>query len=170
MGLFGDAAKDKSRSFEQAIASMVNKGVNAFTPQSPAMALAEPPVSYYDTPVNPAPPVDPWAKAVSDAINDSDGSDPSGYGDSGDPADVGGTGDIGTGGEPGVGEGTDPDADGPGYAAGGWVGSGLFGKDPPGPDDGAGYLDQGEFVIRKSAAQSLEKKFPGLLEKLNRYS
>ena len=49
------------------------------------------------------------------------------------------------------------------YNKGGIV-DGLFGMNPPGPDDGAGYLDRGEYVIRKS---SVNKYGRGLLDMIN---
>ena len=49
------------------------------------------------------------------------------------------------------------------YNRGGMV-NGLFGIDPPGPDDGAGYLDRGEYVIKKS---SVKKYGRGLLDMIN---
>jgi hypothetical protein len=49
------------------------------------------------------------------------------------------------------------------YNRGGIV-DGLFGMNPPGPDDGAGYLDRGEYVIRKS---SVNKYGKGLLDMIN---
>jgi hypothetical protein len=52
---------------------------------------------------------------------------------------------------------------GDGYAKGGMV-DGLFGMNPPGPDDGAGYLDRGEYVIKKS---SVDKYGKGLLDMIN---
>jgi len=52
---------------------------------------------------------------------------------------------------------------GDGYAKGGMV-DGLFGMNPPGPDDGAGYLDKGEYVIKKS---SVDKYGKGLLDMIN---
>ena len=49
------------------------------------------------------------------------------------------------------------------YAQGGMV-NGLFGPNPPGPDDGAGMLDRGEYVIKKSAVNKYGK---GLLDMIN---
>ena len=49
------------------------------------------------------------------------------------------------------------------YNKGGIV-DGLFGMNPPGPDDGAGYLDRGEYVIKKS---SVNKYGRGLLDMIN---
>jgi hypothetical protein len=80
-----------------------------------------------------------------------------GGGDGGD-SDSGSSGDGNTGGGPGTG------ADGDSaYAKGGMV-NGLFGMNPPGPDDGAGYLDRGEYVIKKS---SVNKYGRGLLDMIN---
>ena len=50
-----------------------------------------------------------------------------------------------------------------GYAKGGMV-HGLLGPNPKGPDDGAGFLDRGEYVIRKS---SVKKYGRGLLDMIN---
>ena len=50
-----------------------------------------------------------------------------------------------------------------GYAMGGMV-NGLFGMNPPGPDDGAGYLDRGEYVVKKSAVNKYGR---GLLDMIN---
>lgn len=49
------------------------------------------------------------------------------------------------------------------YAKGGTVNA-LIGPDPPGPDDGFGALDRGEYVVRAAAA----KRHRGLLEAINR--
>jgi hypothetical protein len=51
----------------------------------------------------------------------------------------------------------------PGYARGGLVDR-VAGPDPAGPDDGAGMLDIGEYVIKKS---SVNKYGKGLLDMLN---
>jgi hypothetical protein len=72
-----------------------------------------------------------------------------------------GAGDGGggnTGGGPGTGAAGDA-----AYAKGGMVGS-LIGPNPPGPDDGAGYLQNGEYVIKKSAVDKYGK---GLLDMIN---
>ena len=71
----------------------------------------------------------------------------------------------GPGGNSGGGEGNGATAGeaGAGYAMGGMV-NGLFGMNPPGPDDGAGYLDRGEYVIKKS---SVNKYGRGLLDMIN---
>jgi len=80
--------------------------------------------------------------------------------------DAGGTGDGGaadasdgnTGGGPGTGAPGDA-----AFAKGGMVKS-LLGPDPQGPDDGMGYLDKGEYVIKKS---SVNKYGKGLLDMIN---
>jgi hypothetical protein len=41
----------------------------------------------------------------------------------------------------------------------------LMGENPPGPDDGYGALDTGEYVIR---AKAVEKYGPAILDALNR--
>jgi trimeric autotransporter adhesin len=71
----------------------------------------------------------------------------------------------GPGGNSGGGEGNGATAGeaGAGYAKGGMV-NGLFGMNPPGPDDGAGYLDRGEYVIKKSAVNKYGR---GLLDMIN---
>lgn len=71
----------------------------------------------------------------------------------------------GPGGNSGGGEGNGATAGeaGAGYAKGGMV-DGLFGMNPPGPDDGAGYLDRGEYVIKKSAVNKYGR---GLLDMIN---
>jgi hypothetical protein len=71
----------------------------------------------------------------------------------------------GPGGNSGGGEGNGATAGeaGAGYAMGGMV-NGLFGMNPPGPDDGAGYLDRGEYVVKKS---SVDKYGRGLLDMIN---
>ena len=51
----------------------------------------------------------------------------------------------------------------PGYARGGLVNR-VAGPNPAGPDDGAGMLDIGEYVIKKS---SVNKYGKGLLDKIN---
>jgi hypothetical protein len=68
------------------------------------------------------------------------------------------SGDGNTGGGPGTG--ADGDA---AFAKGGMVRS-LLGPDPMGPDDGMGYLDKGEYVIKKS---SVNKYGRGLLDMIN---
>ena len=49
------------------------------------------------------------------------------------------------------------------YNKGGMVKS-LLGPDPQGPDDGMGYLDKGEYVVKKSAVDKYGK---GLLDMIN---
>lgn len=49
------------------------------------------------------------------------------------------------------------------YAKGGMV-HGLLGPNPKGPDDGAAFLDRGEYVIRKSAVKKYGR---GLLDMIN---
>ena len=49
------------------------------------------------------------------------------------------------------------------YNKGGMVNS-LLGPDPQGPDDGMGYLDKGEYVVKKSAVDKYGK---GLLDMIN---
>lgn len=92
------------------------------------------------------------------------------------PDDDSGDGGTGSGGSspsgadsgPGSPGSADPGGDGEGWAKGGWVNkSALFGRNPKGPDDGAGYLDDGEYVIRAKAAKKLHKMQPGLLDMLN---
>jgi hypothetical protein len=70
----------------------------------------------------------------------------------------GGGGDGNTGGGPGTG--ADGDA---AFSKGGMVHT-LLGPDPQGPDDGMGYLDKGEYVIKKS---SVNKYGRGLLDMIN---
>ena len=79
-------------------------------------------------------------------------------GGGGDGGDSGSSGDGNTGGGPGTG--ADGDA---AFAKGGMVNS-LLGPDPKGPDDGMGYLDKGEYVIKKSAVKKYGK---GLLDMIN---
>jgi hypothetical protein len=80
-------------------------------------------------------------------------------GDSGSsPGGQGGDAAGNTGGGPGTG--ADGDA---AFAKGGMVRS-LLGPDPQGPDDGMGYLDKGEYVIKKS---SVKKYGRGLLDMIN---
>jgi hypothetical protein len=83
---------------------------------------------------------------------DANGGDTAGIGSQG--GDAAGN----TGGGPGTGAVGDT-----AYAMGGMV-DGLFGMNPPGPDDGAGYLDRGEYVIKKS---SVNKYGRGLLDMIN---
>ena len=65
----------------------------------------------------------------------------------------------------GTAPGTSPggDAPGSGAAMGGLITS-VWGDNPPGPDDGAKYLDIGEYVIKKS---SVDKYGRGLLDMIN---
>jgi len=94
------------------------------------------------------------AAAAAAASGNTTGIDLSGGGgDSG-----GATSDGNTGGGPGTGAAGDA-----AYAMGGMV-DGLFGMNPLGPDDGAGYLDRGEYVIKKS---SVNKYGRGLLDMIN---
>jgi hypothetical protein len=82
-------------------------------------------------------------------------------GDGGVSAGGDGGGDGGggnTGGGPGTGAAGDA-----AFAKGGMVKS-LIGPNPPGPDDGAGYLQNGEYVIKKS---SVDKYGKGLLDMIN---
>jgi hypothetical protein len=83
---------------------------------------------------------------------DANGGDTAGIGSQG--GDAAGN----TGGGPGTGAVGDT-----AYAKGGMV-DGLFGMNPPGPDDGAGYLDRGEYVIKKSAVNKYGR---GLLDMIN---
>ena len=86
--------------------------------------------------------------------------DAGGTGDGGSSAgDGGGGGSAGDGG----GGGSSGDGGGSGWARGGLVNK-VFGKNPMGPDDGAGYLDLGEYVIRKSAVKKYGR---GLLDMIN---
>ena len=76
-----------------------------------------------------------------------------------------GTGDTGTG----IGTGMGNAGEGGGAPGeGGWAKGGLidrvYGPNPPGPDDGAGMLDLGEYVIKKS---SVKKYGAGLLDMIN---
>jgi len=108
-------------------------------------------------------------------------------GDFGDTSSVSdGEGSVGDGGVSGGGGGGAADGGDGGAAAGdggaasggdgaagdggsaGWAMGGLIdrvgGPNPPGPDDGTGYLDLGEYVIRKS---SVKKYGRGLLDMIN---
>ncbi len=89
------------------------------------------------------------------AAGTNSGVDLSGGGDAGDAGDAG---DGNTGGGPGTG--AEGDA---AFAKGGMVRS-LLGPNPSGPDDGAGYLQKGEYVIKKS---SVDKYGKGLLGMIN---
>jgi hypothetical protein len=79
------------------------------------------------------------------------------YGGGGDGSSAGDSGGN-TGGGPGTGAAGDA-----AFAQGGMVNS-LIGPNPPGPDDGAGYLQNGEYVIKKS---SVDKYGKGLLDMIN---
>jgi hypothetical protein len=83
---------------------------------------------------------------------DANGGDTAGIGSQG--GDAAGN----TGGGPGTGAVGDA-----AFAKGGMVRS-LLGPDPQGPDDGMGYLDKGEYVIKKS---SVNKYGRGLLDMIN---
>lgn len=80
------------------------------------------------------------------------------YGGGGDGGTSGDSGDGNTGGGPGTG--ADGDA---AFAEGGMVNN-LMGHNPPGPDDGMGYLDRGEYVIKQSAVNKYGR---GLLDMIN---
>jgi hypothetical protein len=85
---------------------------------------------------------------------------PSATGPGGDNAD----GSPDGGGNAGIGGDGSPDGGGnAGYAMGGMVNT-LLGPNPLGPDDGAGFLDRGEYVIKKS---SVNKYGRGLLDMIN---
>ena len=84
-----------------------------------------------------------------------------GDGAGGDGGGGAGGGD-GAGGDGGGGSGGDGGGGG-GDANGGLITS-VWGKNPPGPDDGARYLDIGEYVVRKS---SVKKYGRGLLDMIN---
>ena len=75
----------------------------------------------------------------------------------------GAAGDGGTGDGGGDGGGGDGGGGGAGWARGGLVNK-VWGKNPMGQDDGAGYLDLGEYVIKKS---SVNKYGRGLLDMIN---
>ena len=86
------------------------------------------------------------------------------YGSDANGGDTAGIGSQGgdSAGNTGGGPGTGADGDAA-YAMGGMVNN-LLGPNPPGPDDGAGYLDRGEYVIKKSAVNKYGK---GLLDMIN---
>ena len=68
------------------------------------------------------------------------------------------------GGNAGIGGDGSPDGGGnSGFSQGGMVRS-LLGPDPKGPDDGLGYLDKGEYVIKRSAVNKYGR---GLLDMIN---
>jgi hypothetical protein len=79
------------------------------------------------------------------------------YGGGGDGASAGDSGGN-TGGGPGTGAAGDA-----AFAQGGMVNN-LLGPNPPGPDDGAGYLQNGEYVVKKSAVNKYGR---GLLDMIN---
>jgi hypothetical protein len=79
-------------------------------------------------------------------------------GDEGSPGGQGGDAAGNTGGGPGTGAPGDA-----AFARGGLVDR-VAGPNPPGPDDGAGMLDLGEYVIKKS---SVKKYGAGLLDMIN---
>ena len=79
--------------------------------------------------------------------------------DGGSSSGDGGAGAGGAGGDGGAGSGGGVG----GYSRGGLVNK-VFGKNPMGQDDGAGYLDLGEYVIRKSAVKKYGR---GLLDMIN---
>ncbi len=90
-------------------------------------------------------------------------------GGGGGAADDGGTGSSDGAAAAGDGGSSGGDGGGDGGAAGAaWAMGGLIdrvgGPNPPGPDDGTGYLDLGEYVIRKS---SVKKYGRGLLDMIN---
>ena len=86
------------------------------------------------------------------------------YGSDANGGDTAGIGSQGgdSAGNTGGGPGTGADGDAA-FAKGGMVRS-LLGPDPQGPDDGMGYLDKGEYVIKKS---SVNKYGRGLLDMIN---
>jgi hypothetical protein len=91
---------------------------------------------------------------VTNLIDGSTGGDSGGVGDSGGGGDGGGgMGNTGEGGPDGVG----------GWAMGGLIDR-VGGANPPGPDDGLGMLQLGEYVIKKS---SVNKYGKGLLDAIN---
>lgn len=94
-----------------------------------------------------------------DAGGDAGGGD----GGGGDGGGGGGDGGGGGGGDGGGGGGGDGGGGGGGDANGGLITS-VWGHNPPGPDDGARYLDLGEYVIRKSAVKKYGR---GLLDMIN---
>ena len=95
--------------------------------------------------------------AGTNSLLDQSGGDANG-GDTAGIGSQGGDAAGNTGGGPGTG--ADGDA---AYAKGGMV-NGLFGMNPPGPDDGAGYLDRGEYVVKKDAVSKYGR---GLLDMIN---
>jgi len=79
-------------------------------------------------------------------------------GDGFSPGGQGGDAAGNTGGGPGTGAAGDA-----AFAMGGMVNS-LLGPNPQGPDDGMGYLDRGEYVIKKDAVNKYGR---GLLDMIN---
>ena len=91
---------------------------------------------------------------VTNLIDGATGGDSGGVGDSGGgTGEGGGMGNTGEGGPDGVG----------GWAMGGLIDR-VGGANPPGPDDGLGMLQLGEYVIKKS---SVNKYGKGLLDAIN---
>lgn len=91
---------------------------------------------------------------VTNLIDGATGGDSGGVGDSGGgTGGGGGMGNTGEGGPDGVG----------GWAMGGLIDR-VGGANPPGPDDGLGMLQLGEYVIKKS---SVNKYGKGLLDAIN---
>ena len=92
------------------------------------------------------------------------GGDGGGYGSDSGSSDSGSSDSGGGGGGDGGG------GDGGGGDSGGWAKGGkvtksrLKGRNPPGPDDGYGLLQHGEYVIKKSA---VNKYGAGLLDMIN---
>lgn len=87
-------------------------------------------------------------------------------GTGGDAGASAGSGDTGTGQGTGMsnqGEGGPDSGNNAGWAKGGLIDR-VYGPNPPGPDDGAGMLDIGEYVIKKS---SVKKYGAGLLDMIN---
>jgi hypothetical protein len=97
---------------------------------------------------------------------------PGGVGDGGDSGAAASAGDgggvAGDGNSGSSGSAADGTGDGGPGGVGGWAKGGLvdrvYGPNPPGPDDGAGMLDIGEYVIKKS---SVKKYGEGLLSMIN---
>jgi hypothetical protein len=86
------------------------------------------------------------------------------YGSDANGGDTAGIGSQGgdSAGNTGGGPGTGADGDAA-FANGGMVRS-LLGPNPQGPDDGLGYLDKGEYVVKKSAVNKYGR---GLLDMIN---
>jgi antitoxin component HigA of HigAB toxin-antitoxin module len=98
------------------------------------------------------------AAAAAEALRLSVGGGDANGGDTAGIGSQGGDSAGNTGGGPGTGAPGDT-----AFAKGGMVRS-LLGPDPKGPDDGLGYLDKGEYVIKKS---SVNKYGKGLLDMIN---